>query len=391
MKAVVYYGVGDIRLDEVDEPKIQNDQDAIVQLTASAICGTDLHFIRGSMPALPKGKILGHEGVGIVHEVGKAVRNLKPGDRVVITSTIACGYCSYCRAGYYSKCDNANPNGPENTAFFGGPEQAGPFNGLQAEYARVPFASVNAVKLPDEVSDDDAILLSDITPTAYFAAEMAKIRRGHTVAILGCGPVGQMAIASAKMMDAGRIFAVDAEPARLDIARNQGAEVIDYSKEKPPQVIKEMTGGIGVDCVIDCIGIDADRTPRHGDGKQWRAGDAPDMPLTGALEMIAKAGTLSIVGLYPEGFKGFDLGKAFGKNITVRMGDCSHRRYLPHLLRAVASGSLRPSHILTQRTGFADAIEAYQAFDRHEQAWLKVELVPSAPAPVATKGEVVTA
>lgn len=390
MKAVVFHGEGDIRLDDVAEPKIKDDLDAIVQLTASAICGTDLHFLRGSMPPLPEGKILGHEGVGVVREVGKGVRNLKPGDRVVIGSTIACGYCSYCRDGYTSQCDNANPAGPD-TAFYGGPKSAGPFDGLQAEYARIPFANFNALKLPDEVNDDDAILLSDILPTAYFAADMAGIKPGRTVAVLGCGPVGQMAIACAKMMDAGRIIAVDAEPARMEIARNQGAEVVDFSKEDPAKVIKETTGGIGVDRVIDCVGVDADKKPREGKSRQWSAGDAPGMPLSGAIEMVAKAGTISVVGLYPPGFNDIDLGKAFGKNLSIRMGDCPHRRYLPHLIRTVATGALRPSRILTQRTPFADALAAYKAFERHEQGWLKVELLGAKPAPVATKGEVVTA
>ncbi len=389
MKAVVFRGVGDIALDDVPEPKLLNDDDAIIQLTASAICGTDLHFIRGSMPPLEKGKILGHEGIGIVREVGKNVRNLAPGDRVVVGSTIACGYCSYCRASYYSKCDNANPLGPQNTAFYGGPKQAGPFDGLQAEYARIPFASTNAIKLPDEVADDDAILLSDIMPTAYFAADMAGIKPGKTVAVLGCGPVGQMAIACAKLMDAGRIFAADGEPDRLQIARKQGAEVIDFTKADPPEVIKELTGGIGVDCVIDCVGVDAD-DHRRGH-KKWQAGNAPQMPLAGAIEMVAKAGTISIVGLYPEGFKDFDLGKAFGKNLTVRMGDCPHRRYLPMLVRLVASGVLHPSRILTKRLPFADAVSAYEAFDTHEAGWLKVELLPSTKSIETSRGEVVTA
>lgn len=390
MKAVVFYAPGDIRLEDVEEPKIIEDTDAILQLTASAICGTDLHFIRGSMPPLEKGTILGHEGVGIIREVGKNVRGLKPGDRVVVGSTIACGYCSYCRASYYSKCDNANPNGSEHTAFYGGPKESGPFNGLQAEYARIPFADVNAVKLPDEVSDDDAILLSDIMPTAYFAADMAHIKPGRTVAVLGCGPVGQMAIASAKLMDAGRIIAVDGEPDRLDVARSQGAEVVDYSKERPPVVVKELTGGIGVDRVIDCVGVDADKTPRHG-SKEWEPGDAPGMPLAGAIEMVAKAGTISVVGVYPEGFREFDFGKAFGKNLTIRAGDCPHRRYIPNLIRLVASGALKPSRILTKRMPFADAIDAYHAFGRHEQGWLKVELLPAKTAPQVSKGELITA
>jgi threonine dehydrogenase-like Zn-dependent dehydrogenase len=388
MKAVVFHGVGDVRLDDVAEPKIKEDTDAIIQTTASAICGTDLHFIRGSMPGMPKGKILGHEAVGVIQEVGKGVRNLKAGDRVVVGSTIACGYCAYCRDGYFSQCDNANP-AAEATAFYGGPKEAGPFDGLQAEYARIPFAYVNAIKLPDNVTDDDAILLSDIVPTAYFAIDMADIKPGRTVAVLGCGPVGQMAIACAKLKDAGRVIAVDAEPDRLQAARNQGAETVDFSKEEPTEVIKELTGGIGVDRVIECIGVDAYKGPH--DGKQWQPGDAPEMPLAGAIEMVAKAGTISVVGLYPTGWKGFDFGKAFGKNLTIRMGDCPHRRYLPYLVRLVAQGAFKPSAILSQRSPFADAVEAYKAFDKHAEGWLKVELVPPKIVTSATKGEVVTA
>ncbi len=389
MKAVVFHGSGDIRFEDVNRPKILHDNDAVIETTASAICGTDLHFIRGSMPPLKKGKILGHEAVGIVRETGKNARNLREGDRVVVGSTIACGYCSYCRDSYYSKCDNANPNGPEHTAFFGGPEEAGPFEGLQAEFARIPFANVGAVKLPDDVSDDDAILLSDILPTAYFAADMASIKPGHSVAVLGCGPVGQMAIACAKLYDAGRIFAVDAEPSRMEVARKQGAEVVDFSKEEPTNVIKELTGGIGVDAVIDAVGVDAYKKAHPP--KQWAKGDAPEMPLAGAIEMVAKAGHISIVGLYPAGFNQIDLGKAFGKNLTIRMGDCPHRRYLPKLVRMVAAGLLRPSNILTKRLAFSDAIEAYKAFDSHAEGWLKVELVPSATRKTAEKGELVTA
>lgn len=256
MKAVVYHGVGDIRLDDVPEPKLEAPTDAIVRITASAICGTDLHFIRGSMPGVKPGTVLGHEGIGIVEAIGSNVRNLSVGDRVVIPSTVACGYCSYCRAGYYAQCDNANPHG-NTTAFYGGPQEAGGFNGLQAEKARIPYAHVNLVKLPQEITDEQAILLSDIFPTGYFGADMADIKPGHTVAVFGCGPVGQFAIASAKLMHAGRIFAIDSLDDRLDMARAQGAEVINFDKEDPVKTLKSLTGGIGVDRVIDAVGIDA--------------------------------------------------------------------------------------------------------------------------------------
>lgn len=198
MRAVVFHAIGDIRLDNVSDPVIEKPTDAVVRLTASAICGTDLHMVRGTMPGMKSGTILGHEGVGIVQEVGKEVKAVAVGDRVVIPSTIACGNCSYCKTGYHSQCDNANPHGKQaGTAFFGGPATTGPFHGLQAEYARVPLADAGLVKLPENVSDEQAILLSDIFPTGYFAADIAEIKPGDSVAVFGCGPVGLFCIASA--------------------------------------------------------------------------------------------------------------------------------------------------------------------------------------------------
>ncbi len=325
MKAVVWKGVGDIQVSEVEDPKIEAPTDAIVRLTASAICGTDLHFIRGTVPDMVPGTILGHEGVGIIEEIGEDVRNLSVGDRVVIPSTIACGYCSYCRAGYYAQCDNANPNGSSaGTAFFGGPKSSGPFHGLQAEKARIPYANVGLVKLPDSVSDEQAILISDIFPTGYFGAEMAEIEAGDTVAVFGCGPVGQFAIASAKLLGAGRIFAIDRIPSRLEMAREQGAEVINFEEEDPVKTIQRLTGGIGVDRAIDAVGVDAQHAhagpaapeakqekqfeeqvetvapEANPDGDSWVPGDAPSQALDWAVEALCKAGTLSIIGVYPE-------------------------------------------------------------------------------------------
>src|SRR6266851_176517 len=222
--------------------------------SCGAICGTDLHMVRGTLPGMKAGTILGHEGVGVVEALGPQARNLSIGDRVIIPSTIACGSCVYCRAGYYAQCDEANPNGMlAGTAFYGGPQPSGPFNGLQAEKARVPFAHVNLVKLPDEVSDDQAILLSDIFPTGYFGADIAEIDGGDTVAVFGCGPVGQFTIASARLMSAGRIFAVDTIPSRLEMARAQGAEVIDFNVDDAVAVIRDLTGGSGADRVIDAV------------------------------------------------------------------------------------------------------------------------------------------
>jgi len=402
MKAVVFHGIGDIRLDDVPEPVIKQETDAIVRLTATAICGTDLHFVRGTVEDVAPGTILGHEGVGVVEHIGAGVRNLKIGDRVVIPSTIACGHCSYCRAGYYAQCDNANPNGKDaGTAFYGGPRQTGSFNGLQAEKARIPHASVNLVKVPDGVSDEQAIMLSDIFPTGYFGADLADIKPGHTVAVFGCGPVGQFAIASAKLMQAGRIFAVDAVPDRLDMAQAQGAEIVDFNAEDPVQTIKRLTGGIGVDCAIDAVGVDAVHAhagpaapkppagrqpaqatdaapgPRPQDGN-WVPGDAPAQALEWAVQALAKAGTLAIIGVYPPNDKVFPIGLAMNKNLTLRMGNCNHRKYVPMLMELVRTGALDPAAILTRREPLTSAIEAYKAFDTRQPGWLKVELEPAA-------------
>ena len=394
MKAVVFHGVGDIRLDDVAEPTIQEPTDAIVRLTASAICGTDLHFVRGTMQGLEEGRILGHEGVGVVEQVGEHVRNLVAGERVVVPSTIACGTCSYCRAGYFAQCDNANPNGP-GTAFFGGPEDAGGFDGLQAEKARIPYANVGLVKLPDEVSDDQAILLSDIFPTGYQAAEMAEITPGDVVCVFGCGPVGQFAIWSAFHLGAGRVIAVDSVPDRLDAARRQGAEIVNFEDEDAVALIEDMTRGIGPDRVVDAVGVDANRgrdadderfeqaieqlVPERGDdGRLWRPGSGPTQVLEWAVEVVAKAGTISLIGVYPPTVSSFPIGAAMMKNLTITMGNCNHRKYVPNLVELTRAGVVDYSALITQVTDVHDAIDAYQHFDQRRPGWLKVALDPAA-------------
>jgi threonine dehydrogenase-like Zn-dependent dehydrogenase len=400
MKAVAWHAVGDIRLDDVPEPKIKDPYDAIVRITTSAICGTDLHFVRGTMPGLREGRILGHEAVGIVEEIGHGVRNFTAGDRVVVPSTVACGTCSYCRAGYYAQCDNANPQGRRaGTVFFGGPEAAGGLDGLQAEYARVPYAHVGLVPLPDTVDDAQAVLLSDIYPTAWFGAELAEIGSGDTVAILGAGPVGQAAVACARLQGAGRIIVIDGLSDRLDLARRQHAEVIDFNAEDPVQAVLELTGGIGTDRVIDAVGVDAQR-PSGGpaadalrgqadqfdherdeaapeqrpDGGTWVAGDAPSLAARWSVQLVAKAGTIGTAGVYPPQLQHYPFGEAFMKNLTLKAGNCNHRRYIPRLVTMVASGELDPTPLITRWTGTEDAIEAYRTFDRREAGWTKVAL-----------------
>jgi threonine dehydrogenase-like Zn-dependent dehydrogenase len=403
MKAVVWHGVGDIRLDEVAEPTIKIPTDAVVRLTTSAICGTDLHMIRGTMSGMRNGVILGHEGVGIVEALGSDVRNLTIGDRVVIPSTLACGCCSYCRDGYYAQCDNANPKGP-GTAFFGGPETAGGLNGLQAEKALIPNAHINLIKLPDNVSDEQAILLSDIFPTGYFGADLADIKPGHTVAVFGCGPVGLFTILSAQLMNAGRVIAIDNIPFRLAIARRLGAEVINFDDDEPVATIKRLTGGIGVDRVIDAVGVDAN-CPHHsfiGDiqdviqGKtqkqdfqqeqktvapkqnpqdgNWEPGDSPSQVLRWAIEAVAKAGTLAIIGVYPPTAEFFPIGQAMNKNLTVRMGNCNHKKYIPQLIQLIQAKLVDPTVVLSQIESFTNVLDAYKSFDKREFGWTKVAL-----------------
>lgn len=408
MKAVVFHGVGDIRLDTVRDPRIEQPTDAIVRLTASAICGTDLHMIRGTMPGMVPGTVLGHEGVGVVEEVGRDVKDVRVGDRVVIPSTISCGRCSYCTRGYQSQCDNANPNGSQaGTAFFGGPGTTGPINGLQAELARVPLAGSTLVKLPDEVSDDQAITISDIFPTGYYGADLAEIKAGDSVAVFGCGPVGLFAILSAKLLGAGTVFAIDRLPDRLALAETLGAEPIHFDREHPVEVIRRRTNGIGALRAIDAVGVDA-QMPAGGPARatantqaaefrrevrevasdgvgttwwgHWRPGDAPSLALQWAVECLCKAGTLSIVGVYPETMTHFPIGPAMLKNLTLQMGNCPHRHYVPRLVELVRTGRVRPEQVLSNVEPLDNVLDAYKAFDQHQAGWVKVELKPQAAA-----------
>jgi threonine dehydrogenase-like Zn-dependent dehydrogenase len=397
MKAVTWHGVGDIRLEEVPDPGIKDPTDAVVRITTSAICGTDLHFARGTMPGLRPGTVLGHEAVGEVVEVGPGVRNLSPGDRVIVPSTIACGYCSYCRTGYFAQCDNANPGGKRaGTAFFGGPEAAGGFDGLQAQYARVPFANVGLVGIPPEVTDEQAIMLSDIWPTAWFGARLAEVSPGDTVAVFGCGPVGQFAVLSAHLQGATRVIAVDGLEDRLAMAKGQHAEVVNFNTEDPVAAIVEMTGGVGVDRVIDAVGVDAER-PAEGPATEqadqhaaefdqerrrvapdtdpgWAPGDAPTQAARWAVQAVAKAGTVGIVGVYPQTVTSFPFGEAMMKNLTVKAGNCHHRRYIPELLRLVSNGTVDPAQLLTRHEPLTDVLDAYRQFQDRDPGWLKVAL-----------------
>ncbi|WP_445996497.1 alcohol dehydrogenase catalytic domain-containing protein [Okibacterium fritillariae] len=400
MKAVVWHGIGDIRLDEVAQPTIQDPHDAIIHITRSAICGTDLHFVRGTMAPMREGTILGHEAVGVVVEVGDAVRGFSPGDRVVVNSTMSCGACRYCRMGKTSQCDVANPNGPQaGTSFFGGPETTGPIDGLQAEYARIPWAQNSMHPLPDNVSDEQAILLSDIFPTGWFGAELAGVTRGDVVVVFGAGIVGQFAAASAFKQGAGRVIIVDGEESRLAAALAQNCEIVDYNREDPVQTIMDLTNGIGADCVIDAVGVDAEH-PKRGpaavsdedaakfdaevaqiapdadpDATQWKPGDGPSQAARWAVEVVAKYGRIGIIGVYSPTVEQYPIGEAMNKNLTIRAGNCDHHSVTPPLIDLVASGQFDPTALITGHEHIGDAIAAYEAFDRREPGWIKVELV----------------
>lgn len=401
MKAVIYRGVGNVALEDVPEPKIQKPTDAIVRVTSSAICGTDLHFVRGTFPGMKEGRILGHEAVGIVEEVGNSVRNLRKGDRIVVPSTVGCGSCVYCRAGYHSQCNVANPNGPSGgTVFFGGPEAAGGLDGLQAEFARIPYAGATLVRLPEEITEDQAVLMSDILPTSYMAAVMAEIKPSDTVAIFGCGPVGLFAITCAQHLGAGRVFAVDNVPSRLEMAREHGAEIINFDREDPIAVLKDLTNGSGPDRTIDAVGVDAapatlgpasrnnnvqelkselQATAPEGfaQDEAFQPGGAPSQALKWAIESVAKAGTVSVIGVYSSAVQGFPIEQILEKNLTLKAGNCNHRRYMPEMIELVRSGVIRPEQFLTQKAPIQSAIDAYRSFARHEPGWIKVKLEPS--------------
>ncbi|WP_433221158.1 zinc-dependent alcohol dehydrogenase [Dactylosporangium sp. CS-047395] len=400
MKAVVWHGVGDIRLEDVAEPKIQAPTDAIVRITTSALCGTDLHLIRGTMPGMRDGTIIGHEAVGEVVETGSGVRNFSTGDRVVVPSTISCGSCSYCRAGYQAQCDNANPGGKlAGTAFFGGPEAAGAYDGLQAQYARIPYANGSLVPVPPGVDDAQAIMVSDIFPTAWFGAKLAEVGNGDTVAVFGAGPVGQLAILSAYLQGAGRVIAVDHIADRLALAQAQHAEIVDFDTEDPVGAIRELTGGVGVDRVIDAVGVDAQRPATrvpaeqaeqfdaeqrqaapasNGQSGQWVPGDAPSQVSRWAAQAVAKAGTIGVIGVYPQTITGYPIGEVMNKNLTVQAGNCNHRHYMPYLLQLIAGGGVDPALLLTETAPMTDVLAAYRAFDRREPGWVKVALNPAA-------------
>jgi len=385
MQAVCWQGKKDVQVLRVPDPSIINPRDAILKITSTAICGSDLHLYDGYIPTMEKGDILGHEFMGEVVEVGRSVKNLKKGDRVVVPFTIACGNCFFCKRDLWSACDNTNPNaataetlyGFSGSGLFGYSHMMGGYAGGQAEYVRVPFADVGPVQIPDELNDEQVLFLSDIFPTGYMAAENCNIQPGDTVAVWGCGPVGQFAIKSAYLLGAGRVIAIDHVPARLRMAAEQGkAETLNFDDEYIYQKLSEMTGGMGPDACIDCVGLEA-----HGttiDALYDRAKTALYLAtdrahaLRQAIRACRKGGTISVPGVYGGFLDKFPFGAAFSKGLTFKMGQTNVHKYLRPLLKLIQDGRIDPSFVITHRIDLSEAANGYDTFRNNPDECIKV-------------------
>jgi threonine dehydrogenase-like Zn-dependent dehydrogenase len=390
MKATCWHGKKDMRVESVPDPRILNRRDAIVRVTSTAICGSDLHLYNGFIPTMKKGDIMGHEFMGEVVEAGPEVSNLKVGDRVVVPFPIACGNCGACEAGAYSLCENSNPNawmaekllGHSPAGIFGYSHMLGGFAGGQAEYVRVPFADVGPLKVPDGMADEQALFLSDVLPTGYMAAEMCSITPGDTIAVWGCGPVGQFAIASARMLGAERVIAIDRVPERLSMAYSKAGatDTINYEEQDVLDTLKMLTGGMGPDACIDAVGTEA-----HAPGFLYAYDrfkqalmletDRP-IALREAIMACRNGGTVSVIGVYGGFIDKFPMGSFMNRSLTMRTGQCHVQRYMKPLLARIENGDIDPSFIVTHRMKLDDAPEGYAMFSRKQDDCVKVVLTP---------------
>ena len=390
MKATCWHGKKDMRVESVPDPKILNRRDAILRVTSTAICGSDLHLYNGFIPTMKKGDIMGHEFMGEVVEVGPEVSNLRIGDRVVVPFPIACGNCSACEAGAYSLCENSNPNawmaekllGHSPAGIFGYSHMLGGFAGGQAEYVRVPFADVGPLKVPAGMPDEQALFLSDVLPTGYMAAEMCAITPGDTIAVWGCGPVGQFAIASARMLGAERIIAIDRVPERLSMAYSKAGatDTINYDEQDVLDTLKMLTGGMGPDACIDAVGTEA-----HAPGILYAYDrfkqalmletDRP-IALREAIMACRNGGTVSVIGVYGGFVDKFPMGSFMNRSLTMRTGQCHVQRYMKPLLARIENGDIDPSFIVTHRMKLDEAPEGYAMFSKKQDDCVKVVLTP---------------
>jgi threonine dehydrogenase-like Zn-dependent dehydrogenase len=388
MKALVWHGTNDVRVERVPDPTILNPRDAIVKVTTTAICGSDLHLLNGYIPTMQAGDILGHEFMGEVVEVGKENARLNVGDRVVVPFTIACGRCFFCERQLWSLCDNSNPNawmaeelyGYTTSGLFGYSHLTGGYAGGQAQYVRVPFADVGPLKVPAGLTDEQVLFLSDIFPTGFMAAENCDIKPGDVIAVWGCGPVGQMAIRSAFLLGAEKVIAIDDVAERLSLALKGGAEVINFEEQPVFDKLKALTGGRGPDACIDAVGLEA-----HGvtldayiDQAKTAAYLATDRPsaLRQAIHACRKGGIVSIPGVYGGFLDKIPFGAAFQKGLTFRMGQTHMMRYMRPLLDFIERGLIDPSFVITHRLPLDQAPQAYKTFRDKEEGCIKVVLKP---------------
>ncbi|GAA0661820.1 zinc-dependent alcohol dehydrogenase [Natronoarchaeum mannanilyticum] len=388
MEALTWHGDRDVRVEEVPKPEIVNPTDAVIEVTATAICGSDLHLYNDNVPSMREGDVLGHEPMGEVVEVGDEVESLEVGDRVVVPFTISCGECWFCERGLYSLCDNSNPNaeiarkmmGHSPAGLFGYSHMMGGYTGGQAEYLRVPYADVGPIKIESDLPDEQVLFLSDIFPTGYMAAENADIEESDTVAVWGCGPVGQFAIQSAQMLGAERVVAIDRISERLEMAREHGdAETIDYAEADVYDRLMELTGGRGPDSCIDAVGTDA-----HGVGldgvtdplkRDVKLQDDHPYVLREAIECCRKGGTLSVPGVYV-GRANIPFGAAMNKALTIKTGQTHVQRYLDPLLEKIEDSEIDPSFVVTHEEPLDAGPEMYRTFNDKEDDCIKVILTP---------------
>lgn len=389
MRALTWHGERDVRVEEVPKPEIVNPRDAVIRVTATAICGSDLHLYNDNVPSMREGDVVGHEPMGEVVETGSAVDNLDVGDRVVVPFTISCGSCWFCENDLYSLCDNSNPNaevarktmGHSPAGLFGYSHMMGGYAGGQAEYLRVPYADTGPIVVDSDLSDEQVLFLSDIFPTGYMAAENAEIEEQDTVAVWGCGPVGQFAIQSAGMLGADRVIAIDRIPERLDMARAHGdAEVIDYEEDDVYDRLMEMTGGRGPDRCIDAVGTDA-----HGTGAMATADRAKqevrledDRPavLRQAIKCCRKGGTLSVPGVYVGRVDNLPFGSVMNKALTINTGQTHVQRYLEPLMEKIESDEIDPSFVVSHNVSLERGPEMYRKFNDKDDDCTKVVLTP---------------
>ncbi|MBH1939819.1 glutathione-dependent formaldehyde dehydrogenase [Mobilitalea sibirica] len=376
MKALVYEGIKNVKVAEVPDSKIEKPDDIVIKVTSTAICGSDLHLIHGMVPNMPKGFVLGHETMGVVEEIGPEVNKVKKGDRIIIPFPVSCGHCWFCKHDLWSQCDNSNPNG-ECGGIFGYSNTYGGYDGGQAQYLRVPYANVGPTIVPEELTDEQALFLTDVLPTSYWGVDIGGVKKDDTVVVLGCGPIGLTAIKWATLVGAKRIIAVDNINYRLAHAKkNYGVEVIDFEEhEDTGEYIHEITHG-GADVVLDCVGVDGKMTALEKIETVLKLQGGSKSAIEMASQAVRKGGTVVLVGVYGTRYNMFPLGDFFAKNITLKMGQCPAHKYVDPILTMIKQGKFDPTDIITHKLPLDQGSHGYEIFDKKEDNCIKVILNP---------------